>query len=168
MKHPILSINELSKRYKKFSFGPLDLQIERGTVVALVGPNGSGKSTFFRLIMNLVRADKGTVKCFGKCMNMYEMACKQKIGYVAGDLFQILGHLTIQKLADLVSYWYPSWNWKRYAELIDRYEIDEQEKYANCSTGTKKKVDFIFAMAHDPELLLLDEPSSGVDMVSQR
>ncbi|WP_062048912.1 AAA family ATPase [Bacillus sp. JCM 19034] len=62
----------------------------------------------------------------------------------------------------------PSWDQKWYDALIKRYEIDSKEKYRNCSTGTKRKVDFILALAHHPAILLLDEPTSGVDLVSQR
>ncbi|MCT8136739.1 ABC transporter ATP-binding protein [Anaerobacillus sp. CMMVII] len=167
MNTSMATIKSLTKQYKKFTLGPLDFQIEKGTAIALVGPNGSGKSTFFRLLLNIIQHDGGTIQLFGKDIVENETEIKQKVGYV-GDLLEPFAHVTIKELATLISYWYPSWNQKQYVHFLQRYNIDETAKYGKCSKGTKKKVEFIFSLCHSPELLLLDEPTAGVDIGSQR
>ncbi|OIJ15186.1 hypothetical protein BKP35_04870 [Anaerobacillus arseniciselenatis] len=163
----IVDIKGLTKHYKKFSLGPIDFEVETGTAVALVGTNGSGKSTFFRLIMNLLQSDGGSINIFDQDLTEKETEIKKSVGYV-GDLLEPFSYLTVKELSSLISYWYPSWDDKRYTQLIERYHIDEGQKYGKCSKGTKKKVEFIFALCHKPMLLLLDEPSAGVDIISQR
>src|SRR5699024_7973615 len=93
---------------------------------------------------------------------------KERIGYAGGRLYEAFDHLTISKLAELISHWYPNWDVVYYETLLERYQINPKEKYANCSDGTKKKIEFVFALTRHPELLLLDEPTANVDMLSQQ
>ena len=162
-----LTIKGLTKKFKRFCLGPIDLDVQKGTVVALIGANGSGKSTFLRVLMNVLKADEGDVFSFGDHFMNNEANLKQKIGYV-GNRFESYSQLTIKELSTLISYWYPTWDQKRYKDYLIRYEIDENMKYGDGSTGTRKKVEFIFALCHDSNLLLLDEPSAGMDILSQR
>ncbi|WP_175480409.1 ABC transporter ATP-binding protein [Gracilibacillus ureilyticus] len=167
MSNYLLEVEQLSKSFKYFDFGPVNLKAETGTVIALVGENGSGKSTFFHLILSLLKPDKGTVTCFGQ--NMHEnRSLLENIGYAGNNLYEVYGHLPIKRIAKLVRHWYPQWDDAKYKKMIDKYQINEKERYQNCSTGTKKKIQFIFAMVHSPKLLLLDEPFSGVDIISKR
>ena len=163
----VLEVKGLEKHYKNFSFGPVDFQLEKGTAVALVGGNGSGKSTFFRLLMNILQAEAGTVHLFGENMKENEIDVKRKIGFV-GDMLDPFSSLKIKEIAGLVSHWYPSWDNERYIQLIHRYKINENDKYGKCSKGTKKKVEFVLSICHQLDILLLDEPSANVDIVSQR
>ena len=163
----VLEVKGLEKHYKNFSFGPVDFKIEKGTAVALVGGNGSGKSTFFRLLMNILQAEAGTVHLFGNNMKENEIDIKRKIGFI-GDMLEPFSALKIKEIAGLVSYWYPTWDKERYTDLLHRYKINENEKFGKCSKGTKKKVEFVLSICHQPDILLLDEPSANVDIVSQR
>ncbi|RXT07158.1 ATP-binding cassette domain-containing protein [Ammoniphilus sp. CFH 90114] len=167
METSALTITGLTKKLKNFSLGPLDLIVEKGTIVALIGANGSGKSTFLRVLMNVLKADSGTIYAFGENFSENETALKQKIGYV-GDKLEPYRHLSIKELSSLISYWYPTWDHQRYLHYLSRYQIDENMKYEHGSTGTRKKVEFIFSLCYDSQLLVLDEPSAGMDMVSQR
>ena len=167
METSILQVKDLSKKLKRFTLGPLDFEVQPGLVVGLVGANGSGKSTFLRLLMNIIKADSGTVLVFGQDWRENEADWKKKVGY-AGELLEAYHFLTIRKIKNLISRWYPTWDENQFLTLIKRYKIDLDEKYEKCSKGTKKKVDFIFSICHNPTFLLLDEPTAGVDLVSQR
>jgi ABC-2 type transport system ATP-binding protein len=160
-----VEVEGLTKKYKKFTLGPLHFKVERGIVIGLLGANGSGKSTLFRLLMNLLKEDAGRVQMFGQRNSDNDW--KHKVGYV-GELFEAYDFLTITEMKKLISRWYSAWDEEMFENLVKRYKIDVSEKYSKCSKGTKKKVEFIFALCHNPELLLLDEPTAGVDLVSQR
>lgn len=167
METSTLQVNGLAKRLKRFTLGPLDFEVKRGLVIGLVGANGSGKSTFFRLLMNIIKADSGTVRVLGQDWCENEDDWKKKVGY-AGELLEAYDFLTIRKMKHLISKWYPTWNESRFNDLVKRYKVELDKKYGKCSKGTKKKVEFIFSICHQPTLLLLDEPTAGVDLVSQR
>lgn len=167
MQASMVEVKGLTKDYKRFSLGPFDLQVEQGIVVGLVGANGSGKSTLLRLLMNIIKKDAGHVQFFGKDSYENEAEWKATVGY-AGELLGAYDFLTIREIKNLISRWYPSWDEERFAQLVKRYRLDLDEKYGRASKGTKKKVEFIFTLCHDPTLLLLDEPTAGVDIVSQR
>lgn len=162
-----LTIKGLTKKMKQFYLGPIDLEIEKGTVVALIGANGAGKSTFLRVLMNVQKADDGDVLTFGEDFMKNETTLKQKMGYV-GNMYEAYRHLTIKELSSLISYWYPTWDQDRYYHYLTRYQMNENMKYGDGSTGTRKKAQFIFSLCHDSNLLLLDEPSAGMDILSQR
>lgn len=164
----LLTMNGIGKRLDSFTFGPFDFQAEEGTVVALVGPNGSGKSTFFRLLTQLIQPEQGDIHLFGKSLKEHEIEIKRWIGFAGGGLLSGYGHLSVRGLAGLISHWYPSWNQERYEMLLRRYEIPEWVHYNKSSTGTQKKIEFILALSHHPRLLLLDEVTAGIDLLSQR
>ncbi|WP_168413136.1 ABC transporter ATP-binding protein [Bacillus salacetis] len=167
MNHSVLEVKGLEKKYKKFKFGPVHLRLEKGTAVALLGGNGSGKSTLFRLLMNILQPEAGTVTLFGADMGDHGTEAKRRIGFV-GDMLEPFSSQRIKDIASLVSHWYPTWDQARYSHFIKRYGIDENEKYGKCSKGTKKKVEFVLSLCHSPDILLLDEPSANLDIVSQR
>ncbi|SFL93395.1 ABC-2 type transport system ATP-binding protein [Gracilibacillus orientalis] len=164
----VVEIQSLEKRYKNFKLGQLDLAIEAGTVVALLGSNGSGKSTLLQLLIKLRQPDNGNVKLFGMNINEQEVQVKERIGYVGSGLYEAFNKFTVDGLSELVGHWYTNWDQAYYEMLINRYDINRKEKFAHCSMGTKKKIEFVLAMAHHPKLLLLDEPTANVDLISQQ
>ncbi|GAE25340.1 ABC transporter [Halalkalibacter wakoensis JCM 9140] len=164
----VMTIKELTKNYKAFMLGPLNLNVEKGTSVALVGANGSGKSMLFRLIMNILQPTEGSIEIFDQELTMEnEVSLKEKLGFV-GELLEPFSYLSIKELSTMISFWYPTWDDKTYHHLLERYQINEETKYGNCSKGMKKKVEFIFSLSHHPDLLLLDEPTAGIDISTQR
>ena len=144
MSNFLLKIDQLTKTFKYFEFGPIDVRVEPGTITALIGSNGSGKSTFFRLVMQLFQPNSGHILYFNGELDSNDSRIKQDMGYAGGDLYQAFGQLSIRELANLVRYWYENWDEQKYQELVDRYQINQKEKYTNSSTGTKKKIAFIF------------------------
>ena len=163
----IVSLRGVGKSYGSFKLGPVDLEVEQGYVVAVVGPNGSGKSTLFRMLMNLSRPDGGEIELFGTRYPQSEVGIKRRVGYVPE---RSVGHdeMTAADLGAFVSRWYPSWNGALYADLLRRFEIDQKARFGKLSKGTQRRLDFSVAVACEPELLLLDEPTDGVDPFARR
>lgn len=162
-----LRTKNLKKKLNDFILGPIDLDIQTGTVAALIGAHGSGKSTLLRVLMNAENADEGTMYAFGQEFSENETALKHRIGYL-GDRLEAYHHLTIKELASQMSREYPTWDHHRYLHYLERYQLNESMKYEHGSTGTRKKIELILLLCFDSSLLVLDEPSSGMDMPSQR
>ena len=167
MDEKVISLEGIEKSYGKFTLGPVDLEIEPGYVIAVVGPNGSGKSTLFRALMNLTRPDKGSVSLFGGGYPDDEVAIKQRIGYVPETA---VGHdeMTAKSLGGFVSHWYPKWDDKLYEDLLDRSKIERGKKFRNLSKGLQRRLSFALAASTGADLLLLDEPTDGVDPFARR
>lgn len=164
---PVVHVEGAIKSRPRFRLGPVDLEIEPGYVVALVGPNGSGKSTLFRLLMNLERPDEGEVRLFGERYPDDEVGIKRRVGYVP-ELS--VGHddMTAEEFGAFVSRWYPTWDGERYGDLVRRFEIDPRRRFDKLSKGMQRRLAFAVAVARQPELLLLDEPTDGVDPFARR
>lgn len=167
MEHPVVSLKGVTKSYNGFELGPVDLEIEPGYVVAVVGPNGSGKSTLFRMLMNLVHPDGGEIRLFGMKYPRDEVRIKQRTGYVPETSS---GHdeMTATELGSFVSCWYETWSFEVYRELLRRFDIDPNKKFRKLSKGTRRRLAFALAAATRAELLLLDEPTEGVDPFARR
>ena len=145
----------------------LDLQVGRGEVFGFIGPNGAGKTTTIRLLMDLVRPDRGAVRVLGLDAHLDNLAIKRRVGYLPGELAQFPGvraaHI-IGLLAGLRGGVKP----ERVAALAQRFDIDLRRKYEELSHGNKQKVALIQAFMHEPEVLILDEPTLGLDPLMQR
>lgn len=163
----VISLEGVEKSYGNFTLGPVNLEVEPGYVVAVVGPNGSGKSTLFRMLMNLSHPDTGSVSLFGGEYPEDEVEIKQKIGYVPETA---VGHdeMTAKSLGRFVSHWYPAWDQKLYDDLLDRSQIEPSKKFRNLSKGMQRRLSFALAAATRADLLLLDEPTDGVDPFARR
>lgn len=164
---PVISLRDVRKSYGAFELGPVDLEIEPGYVVAVVGPNGGGKSTLFRMLMNLVQPDSGEVTLFGGAYPDDEVAIKQRIGYVPE---RSLGHdeMNAKALGDFVSHFYPRWDGSLYEDLLERMLIESDKEFGKLSGGMQRRLAFALAAATGSELLLLDEPTAGVDPFARR
>lgn len=164
---PVISLDSVTKSYGGFTLGPLDLRIDPGYVVAVVGPNGSGKSTLFRMLMGLSEPDAGELTLFGRRHPRDEVEIKQRIGYVPETSS---GHddMSAKELGEFVRRWYPRWSDKTYSALLQRFEIPTGQRFGKLSKGMQRRLDFALAAAREPELLLLDEPTDGVDPFARR
>ena len=152
------------KTFPEFKLGPLNLDLEPGTVLGFVGPNGSGKTTTMQCLVGLLRADSGEMKVFGNPNNLNKPAWKLNIGYV-GDIQVFYERWTGQKNLDFLSQFYPNWSNERVHELAKRFNLPLHKRAKDLSTGNRVKLSLVAALAHSPRLLLLDEPTSGIDPV---
>lgn len=163
----IISVEGVEKSYGNFTLGPVNLEVEPGYVVAVVGPNGSGKSTLFRMLMNLSHPDEGSISLFGGGYPEDEVEIKRRIGYVPETA---VGHdeMNAKSLGRFVSHWYPAWDQKLYDDLLNHSEIESGKKFRNLSKGMQRRLSFALAAATRADLLLLDEPTDGVDPFARR
>lgn len=163
----LVTIQSVTKSYSSFQLGPIDWNIQPGLVYALIGPNGSGKSTLFRMMMQLVQPDEGEVHLFGRRYPEEEVAIKERIGYVPEELMDH-GKIKVTDLVSFLSQWYPRWNPETYQRLVQALQIPVHSKYHQLSKGKRRRLSLSIALASEPQLLLLDEPTDGLDFFGQR
>ncbi|MCF6268432.1 MAG: ABC transporter ATP-binding protein [Melioribacteraceae bacterium] len=157
-------ISGISKSLYEFQLGPLNLELEPGSVMGYIGPNGSGKTTTMHCMVGLIKPDEGEVKIFGNKNDPNKTDWKLDIGYV-GDKHVFYENWTGQKNLEFLRQFYPDWDNQFTNELIKRFEIPIEKKAKELSTGNRVKLSLIGALAHRPKLLILDEPTAGLDPV---
>lgn len=152
------------KRYPEFQLGPLDLELKPGIVLGYIGPNGSGKTTTMHCLTGLVKADEGEMFVFGKRNDPNKPAWKLDIGYV-GDIHVFYERWSGEKNLEFLSQFYPNWSHERANELARRFNLPLNKRAKDLSSGNRVKLSLVSALAHSPKLLLLDEPTAGIDPV---
>jgi ABC-2 type transport system ATP-binding protein len=170
---PAVKLSGVSKRYGDVTaVDYLDLEVRRGEVFGLLGPNGSGKSTTLKMILGLVKPDSGSVNVLGINVEDDPVAVKRKIGYVpeAPRIYEFLTALEFLDFTGDVYGMAPEEKKKRIEEFVRALDLEGREGdiISSYSEGMKQKVVIISALMHKPELLLLDEPLSGLDPKSAR
>lgn len=155
---------DVVKTYPEFQLGPLNLQLEPGIVLGYIGPNGSGKTTTMHCMVGLVKTDSGDIQIFGRKNDPNKPAWKLDIGYV-GDLHVFYENWSAEKNLRFLSQFYPNWSNQYMEGLIKRFELPVHKKAKELSSGNRVKLSLIAALSHSPKLLLLDEPTAGLDPV---
>ena len=162
-----IEICGLVKNYPSFTLGPLDLTVPRGAIYGLIGPNGAGKSTAIDLIFGMGRNEAGTIRVLGLDHHSDEVALKQRAAYVSPDLnFQVWGK--VGKAIRFVRGFYPNWDDAYCATLMKEFHLSDTDKIATLSFGAKTKLSLLLALSRRPEILILDEPTTGLDAVSKQ
>jgi len=155
-------IRNLTKTYPGFQLGPLDLDLEPGAVLGYIGPNGSGKTTTLHAMVGLVRSDGGEIDVFGRRNDPEDPVWKSDIGYV-GDAHVFYEGWSCARNLKFLSQVYPNWSDKLAGDLAGRLEVPLHKKARELSGGNRVKLALVSALAHSPRLLLLDEPTVGLD-----
>lgn len=161
---PILEVKGLRKSYKNFVLQDISFSLPRGFIMGLIGPNGSGKSTTIKLIMNLLRKDAGEVKICGLDTGRDELAVKQKIGFVY-DENCFYDELTVVEMKKIIAPFYEEWDEEAFAYYSDRFQLPTRKKIKELSKGTKMKLALTLALSHHADLIIMDEPTAGLDPV---
>jgi len=157
-------LTELTKEFPEFKLGPINLDLEPGKVLGYIGPNGSGKSTTMHCLVGLLKADSGRAEIFGRENDPNKVDWKYDIGYV-GDKHVFYENWSGKKNLEFISQFYPSWSKKMAEDLIKRFELPVKKKAKEMSTGNRVKLSLIQVLARFPKLLILDEPTAGLDPV---
>src|SRR2546426_4117228 len=164
----VVAITGLSRRFgAKTVLNEVSLYVPRGCVFGLVGENGAGKTTLIKHILGLLRAEAGTVRVFGMDPVAEPVAVLARIGYLSEEN-DLPGWMGVDELIRYTSAFYPKWD-DAYAEELRRaFALDPAAKIKDLSRGQKARMGLLIALAHRPELLVLDEPSSGLDPIVRR
>lgn len=156
----------VSKRYPHFTLDSIDMTVPEGQITGFIGANGAGKSTTIRLLMGLLRPDQGTVRLLGLPMPAEQIRAKRDVGFASEDL-RLYGAATLAWHMDFVAGIYPSWD-SAYAEkLRGRFDLKAQQRLKGMSHGQRVKAALLLILARRPRLLLLDEPTTGLDPVAR-
>lgn len=164
----ILSLQDVNK-----SFGAvrvldgLSLAVQPGEVFGFLGRNGAGKSTAIRILMGIMHSDGGQVNVFGRELRSDIIGIRQRIGYVAQDQ-NMYPWMTTRVLSRFVRGFYPRWDERRFQQLISDFDLPLKRRIGTFSGGMKAKLALSLALSTRPELLILDEPTAGMDPVARR
>lgn len=164
----IIEVNKLTKYYGQ-ARGIIDVSfnVEEGEIFGFIGPNGAGKSTTIRTLLSLIYPTSGSAKIFGKDCIKYGPDIKREIGYLPSEVF----YYDHMKVIDLLKYsasFYKKDCSKRIKELAEIMDLDLHKKIDDLSYGNKKKVGIVQGLLHEPKLVILDEPTGGLDPLMQQ
>jgi len=160
----VLEFGAVSKHYAGFALRGVSFSVPRGYIVGLVGPNGAGKSTLIRIALGLAAPDAGWVRAFGRDPREGGAAVRARIGFVH-EAPSSYDYLSVARVAAIVASFYPTWDADRFGRLVADFGVPTRATVRSLSRGTRTKFALALALSHDAELLLLDEPTGGLDPV---
>jgi ABC-2 type transport system ATP-binding protein len=164
----VIYISELSRTFgTNAALASVSLTLPRGAVYGLVGANGAGKTTLIKHILGLLRAESGSVRVFGLDPVADPVGVLSRIGYLSEEN-DLPGWMRVDELIRYSRAFYPAWDDAYAEELRQKFALDPTAKIKDLSKGQKARAGLLIALAHRPELLVLDEPSSGLDPIVRR
>lgn len=168
MNSPIIEIRDLTKRYGKArGIENVSLDIGEGEIFGFIGPNGAGKSTTIRILLNLIFPSAGSARIMGMDVVKETKKIKHHLGYIPSDA-NAYSSMTAQEFLSYCLGFYKTTNGvNRIKELSELFELDLTRKIADLSMGNRKKVSIVQSLLHSPRLLILDEPTTGLDPLMQ-
>lgn len=159
----MIKLLNAEKHYKQFDLN-CSLEVRPGQITGLIGENGAGKSTTFKLILDLIHADGGEIEVFGKLASELTRDDKANIGVVLSDS-GFSGYVTVKDLLPVLSALYKKFDKDAFLKGCEKYRIPLNKKIKDFSTGMKTKLKLLVAITHEAKLLVLDEPTAGLDVI---
>lgn len=165
---PIIEISDLSKFYGRArGIEQVNLLVEEGEIFGFIGPNGAGKSTTIRILMNLIFPSRGSARIMGLDVIRDTKKIKAQVGYIPSDA-NAYSSMTVLEFLSYCARFYPDINgMQRITELSEPFDLDLKRKIADLSMGNRKKVSIVQSLLHSPRLLIVDEPTTGLDPLMQ-
>jgi ABC-2 type transport system ATP-binding protein len=168
MNESIIHVSGLTRRFgSTTALAAVSLSLPRGAVYGLVGANGAGKTTLIKHLLGLLRAERGSVRVFGLDPVADPVGVLSRIGYLSEEN-DLPGWMRVEELMRYTRAFYPAWDDGYAEELRQAFALDSRAKIRTLSKGQKARAGLLIALAHRPELLVLDEPSSGLDPIVRR
>jgi len=161
-----IQLNAVMKKYRYFTLDNIDLQLPAGQIMGLIGPNGAGKSTTIRILLGLIHQDQGDVQVLGHRMPAEQVAAKWDIGFASEDM-RLYEGMTLDWHMSFIRSIYPKWDAAYSQLLLKRFGLRAQQKIKGFSHGQRVKATLLLVLARRPQLLVLDEPTTGLDPVAR-
>jgi ABC-2 type transport system ATP-binding protein len=163
----IVEIDNLRKVYRGFMLDSISLDIPKGSIMGLIGPNGAGKTTTIKILMDMVQPSSGTARIFGMDHRKNIKHVRNRVGYVGEEQY-FYGDKTVAWTGKFVSGFFGTWDTNMFQKLLIDFTISRTKKTKDLSKGMKVKLSLAIALSHNPELMILDEPTAGLDPVIRR
>ena len=163
----MLEVKHLKKYYgKSLGIEDVSITLNKGEIYGFIGPNGAGKSTTIRTIMGLINKNEGSILFNGKELDMEDNKTKELFGYLPSEI-HLYGDLTVKEMLDYHESFYKKNIHENRKNLVNILKLNEHKKIEELSLGNMKKVGIVLALMHEPEILILDEATSGLDPIMQ-
>lgn len=163
----IVEIDNLRKEYKGFALDNITLKVPPGSIMGLIGPNGAGKTTTIKIMMDMIPPQSGSVRIFGLHHRKNIKSIRNRVGYVGEDQ-NFYGDKTVAWTGKFVSEFFDDWDTNLFQKLLTDFAISRTKKTKDLSKGMKVKLSLAIALSHNPDLMILDEPTAGLDPVIRR
>ena len=166
MSNIALKIDNLTKSYKDFTLDNVSFSIPKGSIMGLIGQNGAGKTTIIKLIMNMIGKNNGSIKVFDMDNIENEVAVKNRLGYVANEDYLYVNSNRL-KFSMAFKTMFEKWDEEIFNKYVEMWELPLKKRFYEYSKGMKTKAMLALTLAHMPDLLILDEPTAGLDPVAR-
>ena len=161
----MLKLNNLQKNYKDFNLD-CTMEVQRGNITGFIGPNGAGKSTTIKAVLGLIHPDGGSIELFGSPVDAASPADRQRMGVALAES-GFSGELTVRDVGKILAAFYPGFDPAFYRAKAEILNLPTDKKIKEFSTGMKAKLKVLAAISHGAELLILDEPTAGLDVLAR-
>jgi ABC-2 type transport system ATP-binding protein len=161
-----IRFEDVGKKYRYFALENIDLKVPAGQIMGLIGPNGAGKSTTIRILMGLVHQDQGNVHVLGHRMPAEQVAAKWNIGFASEDM-RLYDEMSLDWHMNFIRSMYAGWDLDYSRLLLKRFGLKSEQRIRGLSHGQRVKATLLLVLARRPKLLVLDEPTTGLDPVAR-
>lgn len=163
----VLELKDISKRYGTFALENISFSLPKGFIMGLIGINGAGKSTLLKTMMDIAKRDQGDIFMFGKDTKTHMVEIKQDIGFVF-DENHFYSHLNCDQMKKIIAPFYKNWDEEKYQSYMKRFGLPTNKKIKTFSKGMKMQYNIAVALSHKAKLIIMDEPTAGLDPIVRR